>query len=201
MPVTSLTTAADGGLSWFNALPVDQAASTLNTCLGVDRWVATIAGHRPYPGRADLVDLAVATAQELTGPEIAAALAGHPRLGEQPGATVSDAVASAAEQSGLRAAEPAVATALRAGNAAYQQRFGRIFVMAVAGRDATDVLAAMNRRLRNDPVAERAVVIDELGAIAVHRLTTALDRHAADPPADPPPGQTPAIHLMPGPTA
>ena len=54
---------------------------------------------------------------------------------------------SRAEQAGVDPSDAAVAAALAEGNRAYEQRFGRVFLIRAAGRSATEILAALTERL------------------------------------------------------
>ena len=85
-----------------------------------------------------------------------------------------------------------MAARLAAGNAAYEQRFGRVFLIRAAGRDAEQILAELDRRLGNDDETERAETVDNLRQIAccawrrspmatlsTHVLDTAVGRPAA----------------------
>ena len=51
---------------------------------------------------------------------------------------------------------------LRAGNAAYEERFGHVFLICATGMPAASMLAALRARLGHDPATEREVVRDEL---------------------------------------
>ncbi len=78
--------------------------------------------------------------------------------------------ASQREQAGVDSATGDTAARLAAGNAAYEQRFGRVFLIRAAGRDAEEILAELDRRLGNDDDAERAETVDNLRQIALLRL-------------------------------
>ena len=66
----------------------------------------------------------------------------------------------------MDAADAGLAERLRAGNLAYEQRFGRVFLIRAAGRDGSQILAALNERLANDEPTEANVVRDQLAQIA-----------------------------------
>jgi OHCU decarboxylase len=55
-------------------------------------------------------------------------------------------------------------------NAAYRAKFGFPFIMAVRGKDRTEILAAFERRVHNDPEAEFRAALDEVHKIALLRL-------------------------------
>jgi 2-oxo-4-hydroxy-4-carboxy-5-ureidoimidazoline decarboxylase len=99
---------------------------------------------------------------------LTSALAAHPRIGERP--TGATAAFSRSEQSGVDAADLDVAERLRRGNAAYEERFGHVFLIRAAGRSAEEILAELSERLTHDPASERTVVRHQLGQIAVLRL-------------------------------
>jgi 2-oxo-4-hydroxy-4-carboxy-5-ureidoimidazoline decarboxylase len=68
----------------------------------------------------------------------------------------------------VRAAD---AERLRAANATYEQRFGRVFLVRAAGRTSDQILAELRRRLYNDEEAERAETVTALRDIALLRLS------------------------------
>jgi OHCU decarboxylase len=59
-------------------------------------------------------------------------------------------------------------------NDAYKARFGFPFVMAVKGRSKAEILAAFERRLRNDAATEQATALAEIEQIALLRLMDVL---------------------------
>ena len=154
----------------FNALPDSSADDQLAACLPVPRWVATVRDGRPYAGWPDLEGTAGAAAADLTEVELAVALAGHPRIGERATSPHHNADASAREQAGVDPADAEVARALAEGNAAYEQRFDRVFLIRAAGRSAAQILAELTRRLDNDDDAERVETVTQLREIALLRL-------------------------------
>ena len=67
------------------------------------------------------------------------------------------------------------------GNRAYEEKFGRIFLIRAAGRSRPEILAELQRRLLLDPEAEVKVVAAELRDIALLRIPQLfghLDRHS-----------------------
>jgi 2-oxo-4-hydroxy-4-carboxy-5-ureidoimidazoline decarboxylase len=61
-----------------------------------------------------------------------------------------------------------------AANRAYEQRFGRIYLVCAAGRSGAELLADLRARLANDPDTEFAVTVRELGKIALLRLAKVI---------------------------
>jgi 2-oxo-4-hydroxy-4-carboxy-5-ureidoimidazoline decarboxylase len=137
-------------------------------CLSVPRWADEVLAGQPYADRDELVAAADRAARELSDEELEQALSGHPRIGERGGAQ------SQREQSGVDPDESDTAARLKAGNAAYEERFDRVFLIRAAGRDAEQILAELDRRLGNDDETERAETVDNLRQIALLRLEAAL---------------------------
>jgi 2-oxo-4-hydroxy-4-carboxy-5-ureidoimidazoline decarboxylase len=160
-------------VSAFNRLSADEARGLLRTCLDVPRWVDELEGGRPYAGWPALRVAAEESAAALTDGELVAALARHPRIGERAGAD-HDAQHSEREQAGVDPADDEVARRLAAGNAAYERRFDRVFLVRAAGRSAGEILAELDRRLDNDDEAERDETVRQLGEIAVRRLESTI---------------------------
>ncbi|BDZ53940.1 2-oxo-4-hydroxy-4-carboxy-5-ureidoimidazoline decarboxylase [Agromyces marinus] len=157
-------------LDAFNGAGRPEAIALLRPCLDIDRWCEAVVDARPYASVADLVEAASAAADPFTSREIEGALAHHPRIGERPAGGGAEARMSRAEQAGVDPADAEVAAALAAGNRAYEERFGRVFLIRAAGRSAREILAALTERLAHSPEDEEPVVADQLRQIAVLRL-------------------------------
>ena len=160
-------------VSAFNSLSADEAQGLLRTCLDVPRWVDDVEGGRPYAGWAALREAAEQSAARLTEAELEAALARHPRIGERAGAS-HDAEHSEREQAGVDPADHDTASRLAAGNAAYEARFDRVFLIRAAGRSAAEILTDLERRLANDDRTERDETVQQLAEIAVLRLESTV---------------------------
>jgi OHCU decarboxylase len=100
------------------------------------------------------------------------ALEGHPRIGEGGGRSPGW---SRQEQAGVGDAGQDLRERLARGNAAYEARFGHVFLISAAGRDAPDILATLDQRLGNDPDTELRVAADEHRRITRLRLGKLLD--------------------------
>ena len=78
-----------------------------------------------------------------------------------------------------------VAARIAAGNAAYEERFGRVFLIRAAGRSPEEMLAELERRLGNDDETEAREAIEQLRQIALLRLRTSVtDASETDPEGD-----------------
>jgi 2-oxo-4-hydroxy-4-carboxy-5-ureidoimidazoline decarboxylase len=136
----------------------------LLSCLSVPRWADDVLAGAPYADREALLAAADVAARSLSDSELEEALSAHPRIGERGGSQ------SQKEQAGVDAS---AAERLAAGNAAYEKRFGRVFLIRAAGRHAEEILAELERRLGNTDEAERAETVDNLRQIALLRLEAA----------------------------
>jgi 2-oxo-4-hydroxy-4-carboxy-5-ureidoimidazoline decarboxylase len=135
----------------------------LLACLDVPGWAATVLEGRPYADESALLDAADHAARELTDEDVDRALAAHPRIGER-----ADGM-SKQEQSGVTPGAELVEA-----NRAYEERFGRVFLICATGLSTEQVLASARERLGNDDETEAAVVKDELRKIALLRLRKVL---------------------------
>ena len=155
------------------------AASLLRPACASARWIGQLVSGRPYGTLDALVAASDAAIGALGWPDIEQALAAHPRIGaraEPEGARAgTEAAWSRQEQSGARDAPADVLAGLRAGNAAYEERFGHVFLICATGMSAASMLGALRARLGHDPAAEREVVRDELMKIVRLRLARAFE--------------------------
>jgi 2-oxo-4-hydroxy-4-carboxy-5-ureidoimidazoline decarboxylase len=151
----------------------EEADSVLRPCLDIDRWVRTLVDQRPYASVDELLAAARTAAKDFTDTEVESALAHHPRIGQRAEGGSAEAALSRSEQGGLTLDDD-VQRRLRAGNEAYEERFGRVFLIRAAGRSAEEILAALEGRLTNDEATEQAVVAGQLREIALLRLAGAV---------------------------
>lgn len=151
-------------------LPEAELREGLAVCLHVPRWVDDVAGRAPYSSLAELEEIARAAATPLSPEEVDQALSTHPRIGEKASGESASAKLSKTEQSSSAASDPALDQALADGNRAYEETFGRIFLIRAAGRSRAQILAELNRRLTLDPDTELTVVGEELRDIALLRI-------------------------------
>ncbi|MGI3782990.1 MAG: 2-oxo-4-hydroxy-4-carboxy-5-ureidoimidazoline decarboxylase [Janthinobacterium lividum] len=158
----------------------------LLSCLHVPRWVDEVVAKEPFASTDALLEVAAGAASPLTAAEIDEALADHPRIGQRSAGTGAAAAFSRAEQASSASGDADLATRLTAGNAAYEAKFGRVFLIRAAGRSRPEILAELERRLRLAPDEEVSVVDAELRAIALLRipqLFAHVDAVALDQPA------------------
>lgn len=172
---------ADPAIERVNALTAERFRAELAQCLDIDRWVGALERERPFRDRDALTRSADGHAAEITDEEVTGALARHPRIGQQappaapngtPGGS-AEAAWSRGEQSGV---SDTVQEEFRAANAAYEERFGQIYLVCASGRSGPELLADLDERLANTPATEARVVAGELRKIALLRLAKLLDQ-------------------------
>ena len=155
-------------LAEFNGLPGEVARQALADCCYSARWVSAVMAGRPYASVTGLLRLSDRAVAGLAPGELRDALSGHPRIGER-----RDDGAdrwSRAEQAGVAGAARPAMQALADGNAAYERRFGHIYLVCATGRTAPELLALLTSRLENDSDTEWGVVRSELQKINRIRL-------------------------------
>ncbi len=154
-------------LSELNDQPADAARRLLAPCCPAAGWLDAILAGRPYADLAALLAASDAAVSALGEVGLAAALAGHPRIGDRRAAASGW---SAHEQAGVSASDVALAQALATGNADYERRFGHIYLVCATGRSGPELLELLRQRLANEPEQEWPVVAAELAKINRLRL-------------------------------
>ena len=156
-----------------------ELSELLRSCLAVPRWIEQVAGGAPYASAGDLLERARHAADPLETAEIEQALSDHPRIGARPQGQGLSAAFSTAEQRAPDADDEELAAKVAAGNAAYEKRFGRVFLIRAAGRTRAEVYAEQQRRLTLDDETDLQIVAHELREIAMLRLEGLIEKRPA----------------------
>jgi 2-oxo-4-hydroxy-4-carboxy-5-ureidoimidazoline decarboxylase len=162
-------------LDAFNTASADELRAPLRACCAAQQWIEAIIAGRPYSSEAELADASDAATAALGDVALGQALAGHPRIGER----AHDGGWSNQEQAGVAAADADVRAQLADANAAYERRFGHVYLVCATGRTAAELLSICQSRLTNSPSVERGVVLGELAKINQLRLGKLLHPEAA----------------------
>lgn len=162
------------GLDRINGVTDDELTATLLACCDAPSWADAIRRGRPYPSAESLVVVADAAAHRLSPAEVDRALRAHPRIGQRAEGPGIGAAWSRGEQAGV-SDDATLRQALLDGNRAYEERFGRVFLICASGLDGEQILAALRERLDHDDETEATVVRDELRKIALLRLRKVID--------------------------
>jgi 2-oxo-4-hydroxy-4-carboxy-5-ureidoimidazoline decarboxylase len=162
----------------LNALTEEEAVAAFLTCCGSTRWAREMARRRPYRSQADVHIAVHEVWWELDPEDWDEAFRAHPRIGERKAAPAQSAQAAAwsmQEQAGAAAADDEIAAALAEGNRAYEERFGRIYIVCASGKTGKQLLRILRARLQNDPDTELRVAAAEQVKITELRLEKLFD--------------------------
>ena len=159
-------------------MPEPELAAALRSCCGSESWVRAMSKER----REKPASFASLAALQKRGAELLRALPAtdwdeafraHPRIGEQKAEATQSATASSwskTEQASVDAASSATRDQLRQANAAYEQKFGRIYIVCATGKTPEQMLAIAQERMQNDPSAELQRAAEEQRKITDLRL-------------------------------
>lgn len=161
-------------LNHFNQLTPADATSILEPCVALPAWGQALVEARPYPSLQTLIDHAQDRMRHWGEAELAQALSAHPRIGEKPTGDRAHAGLSRQEQSAVNADDRQLAEALATGNARYEARFGRVFLIRAKGRSGEEILQALTQRLGHSDAQELEVSLAQLREITLLRLTGAI---------------------------
>ena len=153
--------------------PDEEAGALLRACCGSSRWVSRMVARRPFRSTPVLLAAARDIWFGLDPDDWHEAFSQHPKIGDREAlrARFPETRALAArEQSGVAGASGEVLEALAEANAAYERRFGYIFIVCATGRSAPEMLDLLRARLRNDPAIELRTAAGEQAKITELRL-------------------------------
>jgi OHCU decarboxylase len=168
------------GLGHLNALPAGEAERELLGCCGSPEWARRVASARPLRSVEALLAVAAEAWWTVGAAAWRAAFRTHPRIGErtaEAAQTERERAWSAGEQAGMATADGEIRAAIAAGNRAYEERFGHVFLVRAAGRSPAEILAGLRARLANPPQHEILVAALEQQRITELRLGRWLDEH------------------------
>ena len=165
-------------LARWNALDVEAAAAEILPCCGSMEWARALSARRPMETPNALFAASDAIWVRLPQEDWMEAFASHPRIGQ----THAKATAQSLEWSaGEQGTPDEMAKAkLAVGNARYEARFGRIFIVCATGKTPMEMLAILERRLDNDDDTEMVEAAEQQRQITQIRLRKWLTLDAND---------------------
>jgi OHCU decarboxylase len=168
-------------LELLNTLPPERFVATLAGIFEHSPWVAQgAAERRPFASRLDLLDAMRNVVHDAPAGRQQGLILAHPPLGAgRTALPLTQASTEEQRRAGLDACTEADLARLRELNDAYRARHGFPFILAVRGHDPQSIIAAFERRLGNEPAAERAMALEQIGRIAGFRLADAVASPAA----------------------
>ena len=155
-------------VSELDAAPAAVAGRALQQCCGSARWVATMLARRPFGTEDALLRAADECWWALGTSDWLEAFSHHPRIGDRAAGWAAD------EQSGVRGASDDTTRQLATLNRQYERKFGHVFLIFASGKDATTMLAELQRRITSDPAAELRAAAAEQAKITALRLRKLL---------------------------
>lgn len=161
----------------FNALPVEGARGELLRCCGCASWADAVLAARPFRDKAALLAASDAAWAKTGETDWLEAFSHHPRIGGKDALREKFAATKAwasGEQAGTAAATEAVLAALASGNAAYEKKFGHIFIVCATGKSAAEMLDLLKSRLPNSAATELRLAAGEQYKITKIRLEKLL---------------------------
>jgi 2-oxo-4-hydroxy-4-carboxy-5-ureidoimidazoline decarboxylase len=166
-------TATTYSLGEINAMPAAELVAALGDVFEHAPWVAErAAAGRPYPSVTALHEALMQAVRDAPAATQLAFVRGHPELGGKLARAGTMTDASKSEQGGLgldRLNDEEFARFERL-NRTYLERFGFPFIICVRRHTRASILAEFERRLQNDPPAELAAALAEIGEITRLRL-------------------------------
>lgn len=178
VPTANLPKASEPLLQHLAALEPAELEALFYRCCGSKRWVARMVRARPFASEVQLMGTATELFWHLGDSDWLEAFSHHPRIGEDTEALrqkfSSTATWASGEQAGVQEASEEILQALAAGNRAYEERFGFIFIVCASGLSAAEMLARLNARMDNPPDRELRIAAGEQLAITKLRLQKSL---------------------------
>jgi 2-oxo-4-hydroxy-4-carboxy-5-ureidoimidazoline decarboxylase len=160
-------------LDRLHAWGTPEARAAFLRCCGATRWAEQMTARRPFRDETELITVAEQVWEGLGRTDWLEAFAAHPKIGDLESLRTKFARTgpwAAREQAGVVGASAAVLQALAAGNAAYEAKFGYIFLVCATGKTAEEMLALLQQRLSNDPKQEFQIAAAEQMKITRLRL-------------------------------
>jgi 2-oxo-4-hydroxy-4-carboxy-5-ureidoimidazoline decarboxylase len=165
-------------LDALNAMSAADFAAALAGVYEHSPWIAEgAAAGRPFATVAALYAAMQAVVGSAETERQRGLIAAHPDLAGKAALAGALTAASTAEQqgAGLDRLSTGEFAAFQRLNAAYREKFALPFIACVGRLTKETILSEMARRLANEPVAETATALAEIGRIAALRLDQAVD--------------------------
>ena len=155
-------------LARWNVLDVDTAAAEILPCCGSTAWSRGVAALRPLATVEALSAASDAVWAGLPREDWMEAFDSHPRIGSTHAKATAQSLAWSAGEQGTP--DEMAKAKLAIGNARYEEKFGRIFIVCATGRTPMEMLAILEGRLANDPETEMLEAAEQQRLITQIRL-------------------------------
>ena len=168
-------------LDELNTLSGNAVSAAFAQCCAARKWVQAMVAARPFVGVQDVLTAADSIWRSLSEADFLEAFEAHPQIGNVDSLRAKYAgtkTMAAGEQSAVAVASEQTLQDLAAGNRAYLEKFGFIFIVFATGKSAEQMLTLLNARLPNDRQTEIKNAAEEQRKITALRLRKLLN--AAD---------------------
>ncbi len=153
----------------FDHLDVTEKTALLHACCGSTTWVNNMLAALPAEDLVDLLGMAEEQWYLCHETDWKEAFSQHPKIGDLD--TLKEKFAGTeGEQASVKEASQQTLQQLAAGNQAYEQRFGYIFIVCATGKSAGEMLLLLQQRLYNNPEVEIEIAMEEQLKITLLRL-------------------------------
>jgi 2-oxo-4-hydroxy-4-carboxy-5-ureidoimidazoline decarboxylase len=174
-------------LDRWNFLSSAEAEDEILPCCGSRVWANAMASRRPFADVPTLLAASDEVWQSLAEADWLKAFSSHPRIGgsaiagsrpekrpyerNDPGrAEAQSAAWSEQEQRNVAVADDKTKLSLAEGNREYERRFNRTFIVCATGKSPAEILAILQRRLKNDEATELREAAEQQRQITQIRL-------------------------------
>jgi 2-oxo-4-hydroxy-4-carboxy-5-ureidoimidazoline decarboxylase len=161
----------------LNRLSEADATAAFEQCCGAAQWVERMVYARPYESLAEVLETSDTIWEECDVDDYEEAFTHHPRIGDVESLSkkyVNTKAWAVGEQKGVENADRAVIEKLAEGNKTYEVKYGYIFIVNATGKSASEMLALLEARMKNDPKDEILVAAGEQNKITRLRLKKLL---------------------------
>ena len=165
-------------LASLNQFNRAQFVESLGSIFEHSPWVADMVyNDRPFDSSTELHKAMITAVKKAPEFQRMALICSHPELAGKEAAEGTLTSDSREEQSraGLDQCSAEELLQLQSLNRAYREKFEFPFVIAVTGLDKTQIIAALESRLKNSASVEFDTSIDEIGKIGMIRLHALID--------------------------
>jgi len=164
-------------LQELNDATTESAEQALTLCCGSSRWVKSVLAQRPFADKNSLLAISQKVWLQLDREDWLEAFTHHPKIGDVDSLRKKFAATkqwAEGEQGAVKEASEATLEALAQANAAYEKKFGYIFIVCATGKSAEQMLTLLQARMNNAEDDEILVAMQEQNKITGLRLEKLL---------------------------
>ena len=160
-------------LSEVNILSEEDAQVAFSNCCTSQSWIDSMVAARPFISLEQCHEIALSVWAGLSDQDFLQAFEGHPKIGDVTSLREKYAHTkklASGEQSSVDDASEEVIQQLSAGNTAYEEKNGFIFIVCATGKSAAQMLELLNQRLPNEREVELKNAAAEQAKITAIRI-------------------------------